>query len=77
MTARANALFELTDAVLCAEGPVTSLVDLTLTPEQLRGHGALYDGLNHGRIDIARLRTDLARLPLPCHGPRTAGSCSR
>ena len=27
---RADALFELTDAVLCADGPVTSLVELTL-----------------------------------------------
>jgi hypothetical protein len=31
LTARADALFELTDAVLCADGPVTSLVELTLT----------------------------------------------
>jgi hypothetical protein len=65
LTARADALFELADAVLCADGPVTSLVDLTLTPEHRRGHGALYDGLNHGQIDVARLRVDLARLPLP------------
>ena len=65
LTARADSLFELTDAVLCADGPVTSLVDLTLTAEHRRGHGALYDGLNNGRIDVARLRTDLARLPLP------------
>jgi hypothetical protein len=65
LTARADALFELADAVLCADGPVTSLVDLTLTPEHRRGHGALYDGLNHGQIDLARLRVDLARLPLP------------
>ena len=28
---RADALFELTDAVLCADGPVTSLMELTLT----------------------------------------------
>jgi hypothetical protein len=26
---RANALFELTEAVLCADGPVRSLVELT------------------------------------------------
>ncbi|WP_210406365.1 NF041680 family putative transposase [Micromonospora sp. MH33] len=62
---RADALFELTDAVLCADGPVHSLVDLTLTAEHRRGHGALYDGLNAGRIDIARLRARLAGLPLP------------
>jgi hypothetical protein len=65
LTARADALFELTDAVLCADGPVSSLVDLTLTPEHRRGHGALYDGLNRGRVDVARLRVDLAGLPLP------------
>lgn len=65
LTARADALFELTDAVLCADGPVRSLVDLTLTAEHRRGHGALYDGLNSGRIDVARLRWSLAALPLP------------
>ena len=30
LTARADALFELSDAVLCADGPVRSLVELTL-----------------------------------------------
>ncbi|MFI2458147.1 hypothetical protein ACH49K_33700, partial [Streptomyces sp. NPDC019539] len=33
MPVRGDALFELTDAVLCAEGVVRSLVDLTLTAE--------------------------------------------
>ena len=47
--ARADAQFELTEALLCADGPVRSLVDLSLAPEHRRGHGALYDGLNHGR----------------------------
>jgi DDE superfamily endonuclease len=65
LTARADALFELTDAVLCADGPVKTLVGLTLAPEHRRGHGALYDGLNCGRIDIARFRRSLAVLPLP------------
>jgi hypothetical protein len=41
-----------------------SLVDLTLTPEHRRGHGALYDGLNNGPIDVDRLRRTLAGLPL-------------
>ena len=58
--ARADALFELTDALLCADGPVRSLVDLSLAPEHRRGHGALYDGLNHGSIEIARLRRGVA-----------------
>jgi hypothetical protein len=43
LTARADALFELTEAVLCADGPVTSLVELSLVAEHRRGHGAMYD----------------------------------
>lgn len=65
LTARADALFELTDAMLCADGPVKTLVDLTLTSEHRRGHGALYDGLNRGRIEVDRLRAELSGLPLP------------
>jgi hypothetical protein len=63
-TARADALFEVADAVLCAGGPVKTLVGLSLAPEHRRGHGALYDAVNHGRIDITRLRRSLAGLPL-------------
>ncbi|WP_426503049.1 NF041680 family putative transposase [Dactylosporangium sp. McL0621] len=65
LTARADALFELSDALLCTEAPVKALVDLTLAPEHRRGHGAMYDGLNEGRIDIERLRTTVAGLVLP------------
>jgi DDE superfamily endonuclease len=65
LTARADALFELTEAVLCADGPVTSLVALTLVAEHRRGHGAMYDALNAGRVEPARLRRALASLPLP------------
>lgn len=65
LTARADALFELTDAVLCAEGPVRSLVGLSMVAEHRRGHGALYDGINHGHIDIARLRNLVATQRLP------------
>ncbi|GAA3221894.1 hypothetical protein GCM10010468_47340 [Actinocorallia longicatena] len=50
LTARADALFELTEAVLCTDGPVKTLVDLSLAPEHRRGHGAMYDALNNGRI---------------------------
>jgi hypothetical protein len=64
-TARADALFELADAVLCADGPVRTLVGLSLAPEHRRGHGALYDAVNCGRVQIARLRRALAGLPLP------------
>jgi hypothetical protein len=65
LTGRADALFELTDAVLCADGPVTSLVELTLVAEHRRGHGAMYDALNQGRVEPERLRRTLASLPLP------------
>ncbi|GAA1760130.1 hypothetical protein GCM10009767_19090 [Kocuria aegyptia] len=65
LTRRADELFELTEAVLCAEGPVKTLVDLSLAPEFRRGHGALYDGLNCGHVDADRLREQLVRLPVP------------
>jgi hypothetical protein len=61
---RADELFELTDAVLCADGPVHTLVGLCLTAEHRRGHGALYDAVNVGRVDVERLGRVLARLPL-------------
>ncbi len=51
LTARPDALFELTDAILCADHAVTSLVQLSLVPEFRRGHGALYDALAAGDID--------------------------
>lgn len=73
LTTRADALFELTDAALCADGPVTSLVELSLEPEHRRGHGALYDGLNSGGIDIDRFRTVVARQSIPrCDDGRIA-----
>ncbi|WP_406494440.1 transposase [Streptomyces sp. NBC_00846] len=62
---RADALFELTDAVLCADGPVTSLPELTLTAEMQRGHGAMYNALNTGWLEPARFRNLLASMPLP------------
>ena len=51
--------------MLCADGPVATLVGLSLAPEHRRGHGALYDGLCCGRVGIGRLRWALACLPLP------------
>jgi hypothetical protein len=65
LTLRADALFELTDAVLCADGPVRSLVDLTLVAEHRRGHGAMYDALNQGRVEPERIRRSLSSLLLP------------
>lgn len=70
LTARRDALFELADAVLCADGPVKTLVGLSLVPEHRRGHGALYDAVNHGGIDIGRLQVALAKVPLPRVGGR-------
>jgi hypothetical protein len=65
MTRRADALFELAGALLCADGPVKTLVGLSLVPEHRRGHGAMYDALNCGRLDVQALRRDVAGLPLP------------
>src|SRR6266498_2727671 len=65
LTARADELSELADAVLCAGGPVRNLAALSLAPGHRRGHGALYDAVNSGRVEIARLRRSLAGLPLP------------
>src|SRR5215469_3976926 len=65
LTARADELFELADAVLCADGPVRALAGLSLSPEHRRGHGALYDAVNCGAMEIGRLRRSLAGLPLP------------
>jgi hypothetical protein len=68
---RADALFELTDAVLCADHAVTSLVRVCLEPEFTRGHGALYDALSAGRIDDERLFSLLtAVLPPLADGPQ-------
>jgi len=58
--ARADALFELGDAVLCAGGPVTSLVELCQAKRFRRGHGALYDALACGRLDAAAVGRLLA-----------------
>ncbi len=64
-TARADALFELGDALLCADAPVKTLVGLSLVPGHRRGHGALHDAVNAGRIQVGRLRRAVAALPLP------------
>jgi DDE superfamily endonuclease len=60
LTARADALFELAEAVLCTDGPVRSLVGLSLAPEHRRGHRVLYDAVNCGRIDFASGTTTAA-----------------
>ncbi len=60
---RADALFELTDAILTAE-PVPSPVHLSLQPSHRRGWGSLYAALGRGRLDAEGLRDLLARHPL-------------
>ena len=62
---RSDALFELADAVLCADGPVKTLVELSLAAVHRRGHGAMYDALNAGWLEPTRFRRLLASLPLP------------
>jgi hypothetical protein len=68
LTRRADALFELADAVLCRPERVHMLAELSLEPECRRGHGAVYDAVNCGEIRFARLRRALAGLPLPAWG---------
>ncbi|MBB2993855.1 NF041680 family putative transposase [Paeniglutamicibacter cryotolerans] len=65
LTRRADALFELTDALLCTQGKVTDLAHLSLEPEHHRGHGALYDAVNSGNINHAALKTLIGALPVP------------
>jgi hypothetical protein len=65
LTARADELFELADAVLCADGPVRDLAGLSLAPGHRRGHGAVYDALNAGAVDAGRLRWAVGAVPLP------------
>jgi hypothetical protein len=60
---RADALFDLTDALLSAES-VPSPVRLSLQASHRRGWGSLYAALAHGAIDADALRELLARDPL-------------
>ena len=70
-TPRADALFELGDALLCAPA-VPSLPHLSLEPVCRRGWGSVYAALACGRIDEERLRNLLAN----CLHPTTRW-CSR
>jgi hypothetical protein len=60
---RADALFELTDAILTA-GFVPSPVHLSLATVHRRGWGSFYAALSNGRIDEGRLRSLLSGHPL-------------
>ncbi|MEU1953417.1 transposase [Nocardia rhamnosiphila] len=68
---RADAAFDLVDAVLCADGPVRSLPELSLIGEHRRGHGSVYAALDRGRIDIVGCAVRWFRCH--CLVPRTAG----
>jgi hypothetical protein len=59
LTGWADALFELSDAVLCSPGPVSSVPMLSLEPTFRRGHGSLYKALTRGSLDADRLRDTL------------------
>ena len=67
-TRRGDALVDLADALLSAQGPVASLPQLSLEPAHRRGWGSLYAALAHGRIDAERLR-DLLVSSLPPADP--------
>jgi hypothetical protein len=55
-TRRADALFELADALLCSQPPFLSLPHLSLEPVCRRGWGSVYDALSSGRVEVERLR---------------------
>ena len=65
LTARADELSELADAVLCADGPVGTWPGCRWCRSTGAVTARLYDAVNHGRVDIGRLRRSLAGLALP------------
>jgi len=65
LDARADALFEVVEAMLCVDGPVFSVPELSLASVHRRGHGGLYDALSSGRLNVARFAATLAGLELP------------
>ena len=65
---RADALFELADALLTA-GPLPSPVHLSGEPTHRRGWGSLYAALTYGRLDETGLRALLPCHPLADSGP--------
>jgi hypothetical protein len=62
---RADALFELGDALLCAPA-ITSVAQLSLEPSHRRGWASAYDALANGRINIAGCATCWCAC---CHPP--------
>jgi hypothetical protein len=66
-TCRADALFELGDALLCTQ-TFSALPHLSLEPVHQRGWGSAYAALARGRIQVERLR-DLLVATLPDADP--------
>src|SRR5829696_359133 len=61
---REDALFELADAILSADGADPSPVHLSLQASHRRGWGSFYAALDRGRIDDEALRKLLACHPI-------------
>src|SRR2546421_1000965 len=72
-TRRRDALFELADAMLCAQGRVCSPAELSLEPESRRGYGSAYAALGRGRIDDVALRRPLGGRLAPAPPGGTVG----
>src|ERR671919_2115119 len=66
-TRRADALFDLGDALLCAQA-IPALPHLSLEPVHRRGWGSAYAALACGRVEVERLR-DLLASSLPPADP--------
>ncbi len=62
----ADALFELSDALVCAARSLSSVPARSLEPESPRSHGSLYKALQRGEIDEVALRELFV-----AHRPRT------
>jgi hypothetical protein len=60
---RADALFEIVDALLSA-GPVPSPAHLSLEAEHRRGWGSLYAALSQGQLEVGSLRRLVGQQPL-------------
>ena len=67
---RADALFELCDAILTT-GTVPSPAHVSLAPVHRRGWGSLYAALSKGAIDEEALRDLLSGVALPSGGEAT------
>ncbi len=61
---RKDALFELADAILAADGAAPSPAHLSLQASHRRGWGSLYAALDRGQIDAEAMRGMLVRHPL-------------